>query len=86
DLCKFQRMIAEGICRPSNSPWASPLHIVMKKDGTIRPCGDYRQLNNKTIPDRYGVPNISDFNNQLFGATIFSTLDIKRAYHHIPGY
>ena len=80
---EFQNMIREGICQPSNSPWSSPLHIVDKKDGTIRPCGDYRQLNSQTIPDRYGVPHIADFTNQLHGTKIYSTLDIRRAYHHI---
>lgn len=81
---EFTQMIKEGICRPSKSPWASPLHIVYKKDGTIRPCGDYRQLNGKTLPDRYGVPNLHDFTNQLHGTKIYSALDINKAYHHIP--
>jgi len=80
----FRSMMEEGICQPSKSPWASPLHIVYKKDGSMRPCGDYRRLNNQTLPDRYGVPNLLDFGNQLKGTTIYSTLDINRAYHHIP--
>lgn len=81
---EFQRMVQEGICRPSKSPWSSPLHVVTKKDGSLRVCGDYRALNDKTVPDRYPVPNLMDFTTQLEGRTIFSTLDIVRAYHHIP--
>lgn len=42
---EFQEMMKQGICRPSKSPWASPLHMVLKKDGTYRACGDYRRLN-----------------------------------------
>lgn len=81
---EFTKMIEAGICRPSRSPWSSPLHIVYKKDGSMRPCGDYRQLNSRTIPDRYAVPNLLDFTNILHGKTIFSTLDIRKAYHLIP--
>lgn len=81
---EFLRMTEEGICRPSKSPWASPLHIVMKKDGTLRPCGDYRRLNAQTIPDRYSVPNIQDLNTNLHGKTVFSNIDLNRAYFQIP--
>lgn len=81
---EFLKMVEEGICRPSNSPWSSPLHVVYKKDGSLRPCGDYRLLNSKTTPDRYGVPNLLDFTNKLQGTQIYSTLDIRKAYHHIP--
>lgn len=81
---EFIRMIEEGICRPSKSPWASPLHVVEKPDGGIRPCGDYRRLNAQTVPDHYGVPNIADFNIGLHGKSIFSTLDLERAYFQIP--
>jgi transposase InsO family protein len=81
---EFQRMLDRGICRPSSSPWASALHVVPKKDGSLRPCGDYRRLNSSTIPDRYNLPHIADFNVQLRGSTVFSTLDLEKAYFQIP--
>ncbi|GFX14502.1 transposon Ty3-G Gag-Pol polyprotein [Trichonephila clavipes] len=62
---EFQFMLDNDIIRPSKSQWASPLHLVNKKDGTLRPCGDYRRLNAQTIPDRYPIPRIEDFNHIL---------------------
>ncbi|UYV73849.1 hypothetical protein LAZ67_11001128 [Cordylochernes scorpioides] len=81
---EFAFMMEKGICRPSKSPWASPLHLVPKKDGSLRSCRDYRKLNAATVPDRYPVPNIMDFASHLHGKKICSTIDQVRAYHHVP--
>jgi len=59
-------------------------NIVKKKDGSIRPCGDYRLLNSATIHDSYLLPLITDIFHRLNGANIFSTIDIRKAYHQIP--
>lgn len=82
---EFNHLVTQGICRPSRSPWASPLHLAPKKQpGTWRPCGDYRGLNAVTTPDRYPLPHIHDLAANLNDKNIYSKLDLIKAYHQVP--
>ena len=81
---EFKLMENLGIIQRSKSPWASPLHIVPKKDGGFRPCGDYRRLNVVTEADKYPIPYLHDATNFLRGKTIFSKVDLVKSYYQIP--
>nr|VZH89088.1 unnamed protein product [Spirometra erinaceieuropaei] len=82
---EFEHMLQLGIIRPSESPWASPLHMVPKAtSGDWRPCDDYRALNKPTIPDRYPVPHLRDSAGALFGKAVFSKSDLVEAVRNFP--
>ena len=80
---ELRGMLNNDIIEPSHSPWASPITIVPKKDGSFRLCGDYRKLNNATIKDAYPLPRIQDIFDQLAGAKVFTTLDLKSGYWQV---
>lgn len=81
---EFEAMLANGTARPSESPWSSPLHLAPKKENGWRPCGDYRKLNARTIPDMYPIRHIHDFTHNIAGCRIYSTIDLVKAYNQIP--
>ena len=77
------KMQARGIIQPSTSPWASPVILVRKKDGTLRFCIDYRALNAVTKTDQFPLPRIDDLLDQLGKTNFFSTLDLSAGYWQV---
>ena len=78
-----QEMLDEGVIEPSKSPWASPVVLVPKKDGTTRFCIDYRKLNKVTKKDSYALPTVQALLDALEGSSWFCTLDLKSGYWQI---
>jgi hypothetical protein len=80
---QLEELIEKQFIRPSVSPWGAPMLLVKKKDGSMRLCVDYGQLNKVTIKNRYPLPRIDDLMDQLVGAEVFSKIDLRSGYHHI---
>ena len=84
EMAQVQQMLASDVIRPSNSPWALPVVMVKEKDGSLRFCVDFRQLNAATVKDAHPLPRIDDFLDALHGARWFSTLNLKSGYWQVP--
>jgi len=80
---QLQELLDKGIIRPSVSPWGAPVLFVKKKDGSMRLCIDYRELNKLTIKNKYPLPRIDDLFDQLKGAAWFSKIDLRSGYHQL---
>ena len=81
---QLEEMVSQKLCRPSNSPWASNVVLVTKKDGKKRFAIDYRGLNSVTKGDAYGIPQVQAIMDRLHGFQYFSVIDISTAYWCVP--
>lgn len=81
---KINELLEAKVIRPSSSPFASPILLVKKKDGSDRMCVDYRELNDNTIADRFPLPLISDQIARLHEGNFFTILDLASGFHQIP--
>ena len=80
---RLQELLDKKYIRPSVSPWGAPVLFVKKKDGTLRLCIDYRQLNKVTVKNKYPFPGIDEFFDQMRGARVFSNFDLRFGYHQV---
>ena len=84
DKKALDKLLKQGCIRPSNSPWASPVVFVLKRDKSVRPCYDMRRVNELTVKDSFPLPRTEDCLDAVSGAKLFSTLDITSAYNQVP--
>ena len=80
---QVNELLEQGLIKPGNGPWSSPIVLVKKKDGSVRMCVDYRKLNAKTVKDAYPLPRIDDTLDSLADANLFATLDLASGYHQV---
>ena len=80
---QLQELLDKGFIRPNHSPWGAPVLFVKKKDGALRMCIDYRELNKVTIKNKYPLPRIDDLFDQLKGAVVFSKINLRSRYHQL---
>ncbi|KAL3967235.1 hypothetical protein ACER0C_029268 [Sarotherodon galilaeus] len=79
----LQELLDSGVIRESDSPFASPIVVARKKNGSVRLCIDYRKLNLQTIKDAYALPRLEDTFSALAGSKWFTVLDLKSGYYQI---
>ena len=80
---QLQELLDKKFIHPSYSPWGAPVLFVKKKDGSMRMCIDYRELNKVTIKNKYPWLRIDDLFDQLKGATVFSKIDLWSSYYQL---
>ena len=80
---QMEKLLSKGFVKASTSPWGAPVLFVKKKDGSLRLCIDYRQLNKVTIRNQYPLPRIDDLFDQLQGAKVFLKIDLRSWYHQL---
>lgn len=80
----INQLLESQVIRESSSPYASPIVLVRKKDGSLRMCVDYRPLNGKTRKDAFPLPRIEESLDALSGARWFSTIDLASGYNQVP--
>ena len=80
---QLKDLLEKGFIRPSSSPWRAPVLFVRNKDGSLRMCIDYRQLNKVTIKNKYPLPRIDDLFNQLQGPKWVSKINLRSGYHQV---
>jgi hypothetical protein len=78
-----ERNVGQGLHQAKWIPWGAPTLFVKKKDGTLRLCIDYRQLNKMTIKKKYPFPRIDDLFDHLRGDTVFLKIDLRSRYHQV---
>ncbi|XP_040296035.1 uncharacterized protein LOC121007851, partial [Bufo bufo] len=81
---EIDEMLRLGVIEPSESPWASPVVLVPKKDGTTRFCVDYRRLNDKTVTDAYPMPRMDELLDRISAGKYLTTIDLCKGYWQIP--
>jgi Reverse transcriptase (RNA-dependent DNA polymerase) len=79
----MEELLKEKIIQPSTNPFASPTLLVKKKDRSWHLCVDYRQLNTLIIKNKYPIPIIDDLIDELYGARVYSKIDLRSGYYQI---